>query len=172
MTRRIPLTQGKVAIVDDEDAHFAEKKWYAARQGHHFYAQRNSTKGQERTTVRLHREILAAPGGVLVDHKNDNGLDCRRENLRLCTTSQNQMKRKNRKGHSSRFKGVCWHRAHRKWIAQIQTPRGKKHLGLFENEIEAAAAYDGAAVEFFGEFARPNFPPGPGKNGQGLQEGE
>lgn len=154
-TRVIPLTQGKFAIVDAEDYEWLNQyKWYAAKYGTTFYACRS--KG--RTTINMHRQIMCAPKGLICDHKNHNGLDNRKNNLRLCTNAQNQYNRRPRTGCSSRYKGVDWQRAFNKWRAAIRLNQTYLHLGLFHNEMEAALTYDRKAAELFGEFAWLNFP--------------
>jgi len=95
----------------------------------------------------------------IVDHINGNGLDNRRSNLRAATCTQNHANnRKSAKKFSSIYKGVCWHKAARKWTAQSKDRRIKTHLGCFITEQEAAMAYDVAAKAQWGEFARLNFP--------------
>ena len=156
VTVRIPLTQGKFTIVDDEDAHFGERNWYALPAKTRWYAA-GSAKSRDGKwkTIRLHREILAAPAGMVVDHKNFDTLDNRRSNLRLCTNSQNLMNQRPTRGGSSQYKGV--HRQRGRWYATISR-RGKTFwLGDFVDEVDAAHAYDDAAIRLHGEFAQPNF---------------
>jgi hypothetical protein len=101
---------------------------------------------------------MNAPRGLLVDHRNTNGLDNRRSNLRLATYSQNNCNKAKRKNTSSRYVGVCFNKQLKRWGAYIK-PQGKKiFLGYFDNEIDAAHAYDAAARKYHGEFARLNFP--------------
>jgi HNH endonuclease len=95
---------------------------------------------------------------VEVDHKSGDGLDNRRENLRICTSSQNQANRRKWQGTSSQFKGVGWVRRVGKWQAQLSVNRKGVHLGYFTDEVEAGMAYDSAAREHFGAFAFTNFP--------------
>jgi hypothetical protein len=91
-----------------------------------------------------------------VDHINGDGLDNRKSNLRLATRAQNGCNLRPQQGKSSRFKGVAWHVCG-KWRAHISPNRTQIALGLFDDEIDAALAYDMAALAQFGEFARPNF---------------
>jgi len=105
--------------------------------------------------------VLGVSNG-LVDHINGDPLDNRRQNLRPATPSQNQANRtkyQGRRGVTSRYKGVCWHRKDKKWMARIYRDGKQIYLGGFDCEIEAAKAYDSAALEIFGEFALPNFAP-------------
>lgn len=105
----------------------------------------------------MHRLILGAPAGIGVDHRNGDGRDNRRLNLRLATRTQNAQNRsKNRDKTSSRYKSVYARRRKGPWYAQIRIRGRNKHLGVFETEEEAALAYNRAAVEYFGEYARLN----------------
>ena len=105
----------------------------------------------------MHREILNAPPGMLCDHKNHNTLNIRKCNLRLATPAQNCCNRLPQPGGSSQYKGVAWHKDHRKWQAKVETRGGQIHIGHFDYEADAAIAYDDMAVELFGEFACLNF---------------
>jgi hypothetical protein len=167
--REIPLTHGKVALVDDQDYEsLAKHKWHARRSGATFYARRNARLPDGRWSMAyMHREIFGADLGVEVDHWNRNGLDNQRENLRSCTHSENQSNSWKRPGLSSRFRGVSWRRDCRKWQVHIRlgpkTRQGRARsvcLGLFVDEGSAAHAYDVAARGAFREFASLNFQEG------------
>jgi hypothetical protein len=106
----------------------------------------------------MHRVLLNAPAGLVVDHRDCNGLNNRKSNLRLCTHQENSYNQRPRLGGTSRFRGVCWHKAKNKYIALIQKEGKRYFLGLFGDEIEAAVVYDIKAMELFGEFAYFNFP--------------
>ena len=157
---QIQLTQGKVALIDDRDLELVSQfSWVAAKDHNHdiWYAQANiKAPTGTRTTVTMHRLIMSAPKGKLVDHRNGDGLDNQRSNLRFCTHAENSRNMANCKPHSSRFKGVSWHRGKGRWTAQICTNRKLRSLGAFDSELEAAAAYNAAAKIYHGEFARLN----------------
>ena len=159
MSREIPLTQGYVAIVDDED--FGELKrysWYALKRRHGPMARRmmkRDNNGKQRS-VYMHRQIMQAPAGMQVDHRNHDTLDNRRANLRICTAHQNLGNMRKRPGLSSRFKGVYWVESRGKWRASISAEKRTKPLGYFEDEVAAARAYNHEAILQFGEFARLN----------------
>lgn len=152
----IELTQGKVALVDDEDVEMLSGfKWYAAQLNKgQFYAICHPSKHIQ---IRMHRILVDAPDGFDVDHANGNTLDNRKCNLRIATRSQNQANAKPRGG-VSKYKGVSFHR--NRWCASITKDKTRTHLGCFGSEEDAAKAYDAAAVVAYGEFARTNFPQG------------
>ena len=158
MSKIIPLTRGRVTLVDDADFEWLNQwKWRwqpdPPRVG---YAARSIRRNGKHTSVMMHRLILEAPSGMVTDHRNRNGLDNRKANLRLCTRSQNRTNSKKQRGCASRFKGVHWNRDRRKWQARIGPRSKRQHLGFFDDERAAARAYNAAAVEHFGEFARLN----------------
>lgn len=151
MSKNIALSQGKVALVDDTDHQWLSQwKWHYHCMG---YAARHIRCNGKRTTIAMHQMILNPPLGLEPDHINGNGLDNRRSNLRLCTRRQNNMNAKKQAGCSSIYKGVSWHKHSRQWRAQIRINSQQHHLGLFNDEREAAIVYDKAALEHFGEFA-------------------
>jgi hypothetical protein len=153
--RLIPLTQGKFAIVDADDYDWlSQYKWYAVKDSGTFYAGRKS-KGR---LLLMHREILQPPKDAICDHINHNGLDNRRSNVRVCTRAQNQHNRKPQPAKSSKYKGVNWYRTSNKWQVGIRFNSKRMHLGYFDDEMEAALAYDRRAAVLFGEFACLNFP--------------
>ena len=105
----------------------------------------------------LHRTIMNCPEGMVVDHQFHDTLDNRKENLRICTVSQNAMNKRKSIG-SSRFKGVSWHKRDKKWKGKIVHNGRRISLGNFSSEEEAARAYDAKALKLFGEFSCLNFP--------------
>lgn len=153
--KRIPLTRGQFALVDDEDYEKVSKyKWCAkkVRYGGFVAVGKISNK-----VIYMHRFIMNTPKRMDTDHWNHQKLDNRKENLRICNRHQNMANSKPRKNCTSKFKGIYWHKRRRKWNVSI-TRNGKRlNLGYFDNEIEAAKIYDKKAKEFFGEFALSNF---------------
>lgn len=159
MTREIPLSKGLVALVDDEDYDWllADGKWHVTGYTHRLYAARTRWVGKRSFGERMHRLLL--PGTAYVDHINGNGLDNRRSNLRPASAAQNAQNRRRRSDNRSGYKGVGKSVVPRKpWIAAIGVNGTHCYLGVFATAEEAARAYDAAAVERFGEFARLNFP--------------
>lgn len=157
-TLTVPLSRGYVALVDASDYPqvIAAGPWHARPRGLTVYAQRHTflTDGR-RTTQQMHNFITGAIG---IDHRNGDGLDNRRANLRATTQAQNCANTRLRSNNKSGFKGVSWKKSGGAWVAQIRRDGKSYHLGLFSDREEAARAYDAAAIEFFGEYARINFP--------------
>lgn len=152
---QIKLTKGKYTIVDADTYEWASKlKWYASNWKTGFYATRR--KGKNNTS--LHREIMQAPKGLMVDHINGDTLDNRKCNLRLCSNKENQRNQKLQLRSTSGYKGVHWHKCNDKWIVNIKVDGKLIHLGYFTDVIEGAKAYDKAALFYFGSFANINFP--------------
>lgn len=155
--KRIKLTQGQYALVDDDDFEpLNVYKWHFQRNGFGGRARRY-LKECGNKNVYMHREIMKAPSYLQVDHINGNPLDNRKENLRLCTNSQNTMNARPQKGR--KYKGVTWHKSSRKWRALITVNKKQLYLGQYDSDAEAAKAYDKAAIVYFKEFARINFQP-------------
>lgn len=157
--REIQLTQGKVAIVDDEDFESLNKhRWHALKACRTWYAARNGY-GNGRDYVYMHAVIASAPSGSKTDHKDGDGLNNTRSNLRVCTDEQNarNQTRKRNGEHTSRYRGVHWDSTNSKWRAQIKSGGRTLSLGRFGNEFDAAGAYDAAGIARDPEFFTPNF---------------
>lgn len=160
----ILLTKGKYAIVDTEDYdRISTHSWYAQKAMHTFYAERafytNGRKG-DRFILLMHREVMGMiPGdGRMVDHKNRNGLDCRKENLRETTYGLNNYNSRLRKTNTSGYRGVTWSNQNKKWMAQINFNNIHFTCGFYDDKSNAAKAYDEAAIKYYGNNAILNFP--------------
>lgn len=150
----LPLTQGQVAVIDFADMEeFGRRKWHALwnPRSNTFYALRKEGWGH----VWLHCELLNTKG---VDHRDGDGLNNQRANLRPATHAQNMRNRVKRAAATSKFKGVYWCPDARKWRANLQVAGRRIYLGKFHREEDAARSYDAGARAYFGEFAKPNFP--------------
>lgn len=158
MSREIPLTQGKVAIVDDADFDWLNQwKWFNASKRSPRAARNVPSQHRRQQMIYMHRVIMNASSDQIVDHINGDALDNRRSNLRIATLAENNRNRKrNSTNQSSNFKGVNFHKRDKRWTASIGHNGQSIYLGEFDKEIDAAAAYNDAARELFGEFARLN----------------
>ena len=149
--------KGRCTLVDNEDyGKLAQYHWQLNEEnGNCYYAIR--LEGGK--IIVMHRQITNAPSGMVVHHKDGNGLNNTKENLKIVTTAENNLYRKKRvQSTSSKYKGVCFLKSRRIWRAIISYNRIHKFLGHFENEDDAARAYDAAAKINHGEFAVLNFP--------------
>jgi len=150
--KKIPLTRNSFALVDNEDFEYLSQwHWFLSGKG---YAERYN--GQKKSPIKMHSQIMNTPNGLFCDHINGNRLDNRKSNLRLVTNQQNLCNRGKASNNTSGYKGVSFQC--KKWYAKITSFGKQHHLGSFKEKIDAARAYDKAAKELHGEFARLNFP--------------
>lgn len=155
--KKIPLTQGKFALVDDRDfLELSKFKWFAWEQRGVFYALRNSREKltRKRTIVRMHRAVFPCLLNQKIDHKDGDGLNNQRSNLRISMKCGNNQNARKRIDNTVGLKGVYFHKQCHKFGAQIQCEGKRIHLGLFLTPEEAHAAYCAAAEKLHGEFAR------------------
>lgn len=156
--KKIKLTKGFVALVDDEDFEYLNQwKWlmgdmYAARTIMKVKADGSKLK----TTQLMHKLLIDVPNGMYVDHINQNKLDNRKSNLRVCTFSENQRNRGKQLNNKTGYKGVSYKTKNKKFVAQIKVEKKQIHIGLFNCPVEAAKAYNQAAIKLHGKFAQLN----------------
>ena len=156
----IELTQGKVALIDDEDwSLIKDYRWRADKKGRTYYAVayvRGSGKKNYRQ-IYMHTLIMTPKDGEEVDHVDSNGCNNQKYNLRVCSGEQNKRNKQKQQGnYTSKFKGVYWFKRANKWRAQINVANKSIHLGYFLEENDAAKAYNIAALRYFGKFAKIN----------------
>ena len=156
--KEIKLTQGKIALVDDQDYDWLNKfDWHARKSRNTYYAATNiQCLDGKQTVIYIHQLILDQihgydENGLISDHKDRNGLNNQRYNLRRAAHGLNSH---NREGWGkSKYKGVSWNKYNGKWLSMIDIKSKNKYLGYFNNEIDAAKAYDKAAKEIYGNNA-------------------
>ena len=168
MSKRIPLTQNKYAIVDNEDYESVSRfRWYAVNCSGLFYAKTGthyatthmgSRRKRWQGHMYLHRFLLHPPKGFVVDHINSNALDCRRSNMRVCTQAQNIYNTRKLHPGLSQYKGIKWHNRDHVWEAYVHAEGRRFYLGRSPHEEIAAQMYDKGACEIHGEYACVNFP--------------
>lgn len=159
--REIKLTQGKFALVDDDNFEYLNQfKWYAWKENYVYYALRHPPRDMKiQKTIRMHREILKLSDGdgIIVDHINRDGLDNRKCNLRRVSSQVNVINRGLRSTNKSGYVGVCWHKRVKKWSATLCFNGKKIHCGYSDDKILAAQKRDEFALKYFGEYATLNF---------------
>jgi len=155
--KQIPLTQEKVALVDDTDyEHFNQWNWHYTSEG---YAARNASRKTPggRKKIFMHREIMQTPDDMEVDHRDGNGLNNQRYNMRNCTHAKNMHNKPKPANNKSGYVGVSWSKSGGGWEAYITNDGEHIYLGLFDVAEDAAQARDAKARELRGEFANTNF---------------
>lgn len=157
--KKISLTQGKFALVDDQDYDFFNRvKWYAVKSTNTWYAKRAITLPfRKYKWIYMYNCIFPLTHPFEVDHIDGNGLNNQRDNLRICTPSENRINQPKRVKGTSIFKGVSWCERDQKWTVRLRIDGRSKNLGNFDDEQLAAKTYDQFAKKTFGEFARLNF---------------
>lgn len=159
--KEIPITQGYVALVDDDNyERLSQYRWYLASGR---YAARSGPRSKgEHGPVFMHHDVAGKPGkGLEIDHINRNTLDNQRSNLRVATRSQNTqntVRPKRGKPKSSQFRGVYWDKTKKSWRVAVTLNRKRVFITCRTSEVEAARLYDKMARHYFGEFALLNFP--------------
>ena len=158
--KKIPLTQGKFALVDDEDYDrlVAMGKWFINAYGYAVKSKRRRKPDGKWTNdvIFMHRLIMDAPSGMCVDHIKFDRLDNRKTNLRLCTRAENNRNVGLSKNNTTGYKGVFFMKSRGKFVAQITVDRKNMHLGYFTCSVDAAKAYNFAAEKYHGDFAQLN----------------
>lgn len=152
--KEITLTQGYVALVDDEDYEdLMRVNWYACICSGKVYARHSLPNSKK---IFMHRYLIKCEGKEQVDHIDSNGINNQRSNLRKCTHQQNVCNRSKAKTTTSIYLGVHWKKDRNKWRAAIKSNDSLTHLGYYQNQEEAALAYNKAAISIHGEFAKLN----------------
>lgn len=155
LQKKLPLTQGQFALIDTEDFdRLNQYKWHAYKDGKTYYARHTFFIDGKWKNISLHRFILNAPKNKQVDHINFNGLDNRKENLRIVTNAQNKQNRLVQRNNKLGLKGV--HRQENRYIPIIGSGGKGIYLGCYKTAEKAAEAYDKAALRLHGNFARLN----------------
>jgi hypothetical protein len=149
--RLIPLSGGGYAWVDAADYEWLNRYHWRLVNGY-------PCRIDGKRAMLMHREIMNPPADKVVDHTDGNRCNACRANLRICDHEENRFNQRKRRAGLSRFKGVTYHKRMRKWKSHYRLNHVLHHIGYFADEVEAARAYDFAAVQHFGEFAHVNFP--------------
>jgi len=158
--RRIKLAQGKYTILDEDDFYRLNNFQWCLKEDEDGYAsvvRINNQREKGPTILSMHREIMNAPPGRLVDHRDSDAMDNRSANLRFATPTENSCNRRKKTNTSSQFKGVSFNKRNKKWCARIKYEGKSIWLGSFLSELDAAKAYDEAAKKYHKEFAHLNF---------------
>jgi len=169
--KEIPLTQGKFALIDDDMFdRVSYFKWHVVKKlrttGIVYYALTNIYVNGKYTCLLMHRLIMGIPDPLQVDHRNSNGLNNQKHNLRICTGQQNSQNSRKTTNSTSIYKGVSYVTKKNKWRSRIMVNGNPIHLGYYGTEIQAAIAYNNSAIKYFGDFALLNMVPLPGTQGE------
>jgi hypothetical protein len=157
MAKEIKLTQGKVAIVDNDMYDYLNQfKWHAVKQSGKFYARRHIKSSNPNIKILIHRDVMKPEKGFVIDHIDGNTLNNQKDNLRICTHAQNIRNSKININNTSGFKGVYWNKQSAKWYAFIRFNNKRIHLGVFFKLKDAAKSYNEGALKYHGEFANLN----------------
>jgi len=160
--RRIRMSLPRYAKVNPADYKKLRKYEWLVRKGtnsSYAYRRLRRGKGKKSSLIYMHQEIIDVPAGMVIDHINYDGMDNRSKNLRAATLAQNICHRKKRSGAKhSKYKGLCWKKKDRRWETRIGLGKKQIHIGSYRSEIDAAKAYDTAAIKYHGQFASLNFP--------------
>lgn len=156
--KKIPLTKGKVALVDDDDfAFLSQWKWCSDSKGYAFRSEKRSETGRlKRKGIYLHRVVMGSPEGKQIDHINGDILDNRKSNLRVASHSENMRNRKLQKNNSTGYKGVWFNKKKGLFVATIKIDGKTRTIKHTRTAEEAAEAYNVKAQEVYGSFARIN----------------
>jgi hypothetical protein len=158
-TVKYQINDDTYVLIDEEDvAHVERYKWSPRVHERTTYAQANVWRNDQRSTLVLHRFIARAQDNEHVDHRNGDGLDCRKANLRTCLKFQNNRNARVRTDNTSGYKGVSWWKHGERWTAGIMLDGKRRHIGYFPTAEDSARAYDAVAQWLWGEFAWLNFP--------------
>ena len=157
--KKIPLTRGKYALVDDEDYGWLIKfKWSASWSGNRFYAKRGGSKSYMHRDIAIFNNILTNEK-LFIDHKDGNGFNNQKSNLRMCTPGENTRNSKGKRVSTSKYKGVSFDFSvgrRKRWRSQIRIDGLNIFIGIFQFEDDAARAYNEKALALYGEFAYLN----------------
>lgn len=153
------ITNGIVLLDEADLSAVLEHNWYAVRKGNKIYACTtlyDKNRSSKRYKLYMHRYLKGAIKGETVDHVNGDGMDNTRCNLRKCSKAENARNSELSASNTSGYKGVTWNKNAKKWLAQLKVDRRHVYIGVFTDILDAAKAYNTAALEHFGEFARLN----------------
>lgn len=157
--KKIKLSKNKYALVDDDDfGKFSGFKWHLTNHSNRGFTEyiirRVRLEDGRRKTIYLHREIMAAPTDKFVDHKNGDGFDNRKQNLRICSPAENNRNQSLKRNNTSGFKGVDWVELKKKWRARIGVGGKRIMIGYFNSKLEAIEKYCESSKIYHGEFSK------------------